>query len=147
MVMKRRNFITLLGSVAVAGPLAARAQEAGRSYRFGIMFGGSRETSRIMAFFAELKLLGFVENKNLDVIPNGFNLREDQYAEYARTLVKSSPDVIFCVGDAATLAVREATLTIPVVGFLSPNIIAAGAVQTFARPGGNVTGVSIMSEL
>jgi putative tryptophan/tyrosine transport system substrate-binding protein len=100
-----------------------------------------------MAFFDELKLLGFVENKNLEVVPNGFNLREDQYGGYARTLVKSGPDAIFCVGDAATLAAREATLTIPVVGFLSPDIVAAGAVRTFARPGGNVTGVSIISEL
>jgi hypothetical protein len=48
-----------------------------------------------MALFDELKLFGFVEGQNLSVAPGGFNLRRDQYAEYARTLVKSNPDVIF----------------------------------------------------
>jgi putative tryptophan/tyrosine transport system substrate-binding protein len=147
--MKRREFVTLIGSAAVAQLIraVARAQEAGRSYRLGIIFGGSREAPRIAAFFDELKLFGFVEGKNLDVLPGGFNLREDQYAEYARTLAKSNPDAIFCVGDAAALAAREATQTIPVVGFLSPNMVGAGVIRTFARPGGNVTGVSILAEL
>jgi ABC-type uncharacterized transport system substrate-binding protein len=100
-----------------------------------------------VAFFDELKLFGFVEGQNLSLAPGGFNLRSDQYAEYATTLVKSNPDVIFCVGDAAMLAAREATQTIPLVGLLSPNLVAAGVVRTFARPGSNVTGVSFPSEL
>jgi putative ABC transport system substrate-binding protein len=100
-----------------------------------------------MAFFDELKLLGFVEGKNLNVVPGGFELGPDHLADYAKTLAKSNPDVIFCVGDAATLAAREATQTIPVVGLMSPNIVAAGVVRTFARPGSNVTGVTFPSEL
>ena len=100
-----------------------------------------------MALFDELKLFGFVEGQNLSVAPGGFNLRSDQYAEYARTLVKSNPDVIFCVGDAAMLAAREATQTIPLVGLLSSSMVAAGLIRTFARPGSNVTGVSFPSEL
>jgi putative ABC transport system substrate-binding protein len=113
----------------------------------GIIFGGSRETPRIAAFFDELKLLGFVEGKNLSVAPGGFDLRKDQYAEYARTLVQSNPDVILGPNDAATLAARGASQTIPVVGFLSPNIVAAGVVRTFAQPGGNVTGIGTLAEL
>jgi putative ABC transport system substrate-binding protein len=100
-----------------------------------------------VAFFDELKLLGFVEGKNLGVVPGGFDLGIDHFAEYAKTLARSDPDVIFCVGDAAVLAAREATLTIPVVGLFSPNMVAAGLIRTFARPGSNVTGVSIISEL
>ena len=106
--------------------------------------GAVAETPRIAAFFDELKLLGFAEGKNLNVAPGGFNLRNDQYAEYARTLVKSNPDVIFSVGDAPTLAAKEANQTIPVVGFLSPNMVAMGVIRTFARPGGNVTGVGTL---
>jgi putative tryptophan/tyrosine transport system substrate-binding protein len=148
--MNRREFVTFIGSAAVAQlvrPPVARAQDAGRTYRLAIMFGGPREAARVVTFFDELKLLGFVEGKNLSIVPGGFDLRSDHYAEYARTLAKSNPDVIYCVGDGATLAAREATQSIPVVGFFTPNIVAAGVVQAFARPGGNVTGVSFPSEL
>jgi putative ABC transport system substrate-binding protein len=148
--VKRREFVTLIGSAAVTQlvrPATARAQEAARTYRLGIIFGGSREAPRVAAFFDELKVLGFVEGKNLNVIPGGFDLPPDHFAEYAKKLAKLSPDVIFSVGDAATLAAREATQTIPVVGFMSPNIVAAGVVQTIARPGSNVTGVNFPSEL
>jgi putative ABC transport system substrate-binding protein len=147
--MKRREFVTLIGSAAV-GQLfqpVARAQEQGRTYQLGIIFGGSRDTPRITAFFEELKLLGFVEGKNLNVVPGGFNLRNDQYMEFARTLTKSNPDVILSIGDAATLAARESTQTIPVVAFLSPKMLAAGVIRTLSRPGGNVTGVGILAEL
>ena len=105
-------------------PSVARAQDTGRSYRLGIIFGGSREAPRVAAFFDELKLLGFVEGKNLDVIPGGFELGIDHFAEYAKTLARSNPDVIFCVGDDAVLAAREATQTIPVVGLFSPKMVA-----------------------
>jgi hypothetical protein len=74
--MKRREFVTLIGSATVAQfvrPRVARAQDAGRTYRFGIMFGGSREAARIVTFFDELKLLGFVEGKNLNIVSGGFD--------------------------------------------------------------------------
>jgi putative ABC transport system substrate-binding protein len=100
-----------------------------------------------VAFFDELQLLGFVEGKNLSVVPGGFDLGIDHFAEYAKTLARSNPDVIYCIGDAAILAAKEATQTIPVVGFFSPNMVAAGLIRTFARPGSNVTGVSFPSEL
>ena len=147
--IKRREFVALIGSAAVAQLFrpVARAQEAGRTYQLGIIFGSSRETPRIATFFDELKLLGFVEGNNLNVVPGGFNLRNDQYAEYARTLAKSNPDVIFGPNDHAALAAKEATQTIPVVGFLSPNMVVMGVIRTFARPGGNVTGVGTLSEL
>jgi hypothetical protein len=77
--MKRREFVTLIGSAAFAQVFRpiARAQETGRAYQLGIIYGGSRETPRIAAFFDELKLLGFAEGKNLNVARGGFNLRND----------------------------------------------------------------------
>ncbi len=148
--MRRREFVTLIGSAAVAPllrPSVAWTQDAARIYRFSIISGAARDTPRVMALFDELKLFGFVEGKNLDVVPGGFSLRNDQYAEYARTLATSNPDVIFCVGDGAMFAAREVTQTIPLVGLLSPNLVVAGAVRTFARPGSNVTGISFPTEL
>jgi putative ABC transport system substrate-binding protein len=148
--MRRRKFITLIGS-ATAVPLlwvpVPRAQEPGRIYRLGVIMGPARQAPRVVAFFDELKGLGFVEGQNLNIVPGGFDLRNDQYAEYAMTLTESNPNVIFCVSDAATLAAKKATQTIPVVGLISPDMLAASVVRSFARPGGNITGVSIVPEL
>ena len=145
--MRRREFITLLGSAAAAWPQATRAQEAGRIYRLGIMTGAARAATRMVAFFDELKLFGFVEGQNLKIVVGGFDLRDDQLAEVAATLVNAAPDAIFCVSDAATRAAQESAHTVPIVG-LSTDLVAAGLVRSLARPGGNVTGVSILgSEL
>jgi ABC transporter substrate binding protein len=143
--MRRREFLTLLGGAA-ALPFAAQAQDAGRTYRLGIMTGGPREAPRIAAFFDELKVFGFIEGKNVTVVAGGFDLHNNQFADYARPLVNSAPDVIVSAGDVATRAAKETTLTIPIVG-LSPDMVAAGLVPTFARPGGNVTGISVQLEL
>jgi putative ABC transport system substrate-binding protein len=145
--MTRREFITLIES-AVAVPLlwvpVARAQEPGRIYRLGMVTGAGRQAPRIVAFFDELKGFGFVEGQNLKIVAGGFDVRDDQSAEVAATLAKSAPDVIFCVSDVATRAAKESTRTVPIVG-LSGDMVAADLVRSFARPGGNVTGVSILS--
>jgi putative ABC transport system substrate-binding protein len=142
--MRRREFIALIGS-ATASPLlrvfAARAQEPGRIYRLGVLTGVARTAPRMVAFFDELKVLGFIEGQNLKIVVGGFNLRDDQYAEVAATLAKAAPDVVFCVSDAATRAAQEAAHSVPVVT-LSPDLVAAGFVRSLARPGGNITGVS-----
>ena len=143
--MRRREFIALIGGAASL-PFAVDAQEAGHTYRLGIMTGGPREAPRYAAFFDELKLLGFTEGQNLTVIAGGFDLRRSQFADYARTLVKSNPDVIVCAGEAAMHAAKEATQTIPVIG-QSTDMVAAGLVRSFAHPGGNITGISIQLEL
>ena len=85
--MRRREFITLIGSAAAALPLlrvpVARAQEAGRIYRLGVIAGPARQAPRIVAFFDELRGLGFVEGHNLQIVAGGFGLREDQLTEVA----------------------------------------------------------------
>ena len=79
--MRRRKFIGLIGSVAAVPLLwvqVARAQEPGRVYRLGMITGAARQTPRVVAFFDELKGLGFVEGQNLKIVAGGFNLRDDQ---------------------------------------------------------------------
>jgi putative ABC transport system substrate-binding protein len=140
--MRRRDFITLIGSAAVVPLLRApfaRAQEPGRIYRLATMTGASRRAPRMVAFFDELKTLGFVEGQNLKIVAGGFELRNDQYADVAATLPKAAPDVVFCVSDVAT----RAAPTLPIVG-LSDDMLAAGFVRSFSHPGGNITGVSIL---
>src|SRR6478736_4323676 len=117
--MRRREFIALIGSAAAVSLLlvpVARAQEPGRIYRLGVMSGAARQAPRIVAFFDELKGLGFVEGHNLQIVAGGFGLREDQLTEVAATVAKSASDVIFCGDDLAVRAIQEAIHTVPIVG-------------------------------
>jgi putative ABC transport system substrate-binding protein len=144
--MRRRDFI-VLGGAALAWPLATRAQEPGRTYRLGIMTGAARAAPRMAAFFDELKVFGFVEEQNLNVVAGGFDLHDDQFPGVAATLAKAAPDAVFCVSDAATRAMRELAHPVPIVA-LSTDLVAAGFVRSLARPSGNITGVSVLgSEL
>jgi putative ABC transport system substrate-binding protein len=145
--MRRRKFIALIGSAAAVSSLlvpVARAQEPGRIYRLGVIAGPVRQAPRIVAFFDELKGLGFVEGHNLQIVAGGFGLREDQFTEIAATVAKSAPEVILCADDHAVRAMQEATHTVPIVG-LSVDMVAAGFVRSLARPGGNTTGVSLLA--
>jgi putative ABC transport system substrate-binding protein len=84
--MRRREFTALIGSAAalpLLRPAVARAQEPGRIYRLGILTGAARQTPRMVAFFDELKVLGFVEGQNLKIVVGGFDLLENQYADVA----------------------------------------------------------------
>ena len=69
----------------------SRAQEPGRIYRLGILTGAARQAPRMVAFFDQLKVLGFVEGQNLKIVAGGFDLREAQFADVAATLAKSRP--------------------------------------------------------
>jgi putative ABC transport system substrate-binding protein len=120
------------------------AQQAERTYRLGVLTGVARAAPRMIAFFDELKILGFVEGQNLKIVVDGFDLRDDQYAEVAATLTKNAADVVFCISDAATRAAQQTAHTVPIVAlFTDP--VAAGFVRSLARPGGNITGVSILA--
>lgn len=141
--MRRREFITLVGGAA-AWPLAARAQEAGRTYRLGSVHPNPRNTPHLIAFFDELQRLGFVEGHNLTVDGRGFGLRVDQFPEMAREMAKSGADVILCAGDAATRATQQATTAIPILS-ITDDMIGSGLVQALAKPGNNTTGVSILA--
>jgi putative ABC transport system substrate-binding protein len=98
----------------------------------------------MLAFFNELQRFGFIEGQNLNVIPGGFDVRFEQLAELAAAMVKAAPDAIFTTGGLITRAAQEATRTVPIVGG-SEDMIAEGLVASLGRPGGNTTGISMLS--
>jgi putative tryptophan/tyrosine transport system substrate-binding protein len=142
--MRRREFISLLGGVAATWPVAARAQEADRVYRLGAMIPVGRETPAIVAFFDEMRLFGFIEGKNLAVVPNGFGVHNDELVERAKALVDATPDVIISGPDNYTRVLQQATRTIPLVA-MTEDMLRAGFVSSLARPTGNITGISLLS--
>jgi putative ABC transport system substrate-binding protein len=144
--MRRREFITLLGGTAasVSTPLPLCAQEAGRIYRIGFVSGPAREDTVFIAFFEELRGLGFIEGQNLTVIAGGFGLRNEQFTQAAAEIAKAAPDAICTTGAVATRAVQAATRTIPILAS-ADDMVGDGLVPSMRRPGGNTTGVSLLA--
>jgi putative tryptophan/tyrosine transport system substrate-binding protein len=126
--MRRREFIALICASAT-WPLAASAQEAGRTYRLGGVSSLPRNAPPFVAMVDELRRLGFIDGQNLTIEWHNYGPRIDLIPELAAELVKAHVDVIYVGGDVATRAAQHATATIP----------------TLARPGGNTTGVSILA--
>ncbi len=145
MLMRRREFVAFLGGAAVAWPLAARAQQAGKLYRIGYLSLGSlaAEASRFNAFRAGLAALGYVEGKNLVIetrwLEGG---KYDQLAELATQLVDLKVDVIVTYSTPGVSAAQRATTTIPIVFLTVGDAIAMGFASSLAHPGGNVTGTT-----
>ena len=143
--MRRREFITLLGSAAAVVPLTARAQQPGKPARIGV-FAGS--TNAIMgpayrAFLDELRRAGFVEGRNLTVVLRQSDQDFSALSTQAVEMARDNPDVLVALGlEHALRAFMQASRTIPIV-FVANNYdpIALGYVQSLAKPGGNVTGV------
>jgi putative ABC transport system substrate-binding protein len=144
MSMRRREVITLIGGAAATWPLKVRAQQPGRTYRLGLLSQAGRQTPQILAFFDELRLLGFVEGHNLAVIPEGFDAPIEQLASRAEAMLKAVPDVLVGAGEGATRALKSATQTVPIIG-AAEDMLASGLVPSLSRPGGNVTGFSLLS--
>jgi putative ABC transport system substrate-binding protein len=142
--MTRREFIAVLGSAAIAWPLAARGQEAGRTYQIGGMTAGPRGAPYWVAVFDELRRAGFIEGQNLTIDWHQYASRVDLIPELAAELVKAKVDVIVATGDAAIRAVQQATTTIPILGS-TDDMVGSGLVNSFARPDGNITGTSLLS--
>ncbi len=140
--MKRRDFITLLGGAAT-WPLAARAQEAGRTYRLGMLFPG-REVTAIAAFSDQLRQRGFIEDQNLAIEYRAWGSHLDLISDYMTELLKSHPDVIAAGGPQAVRAAQQATKTIPILA-ITDDMVGEGLVSSMARPNGNTTGVSILA--
>jgi putative tryptophan/tyrosine transport system substrate-binding protein len=138
--MHRREFIAALGGAAVL-PLAAHAQEAGRIYRLGILIPATRAS--IAAFFDELRINGFVEGQNLDVI-GSYSVRAEQIADGVAALVKAAPDVVLCGPETYVRALQGATRTIA-LDSMSEDLVGEGFAASLAKPGGNVTGVSLLT--
>lgn len=141
--MLRREFMTLVGAAAASWPLAARAQEAGRTYRLGFLVPAARTSAAIAAFLDELRLGGFVEGQNLSLI-GGFEVTPEQIADGAAAVVKAVPDAIVSGPELYARALQAATRTIPLVS-MSEDLVGAGLAASLAKPGGNITGISLLS--
>jgi ABC-type uncharacterized transport system substrate-binding protein len=145
-MMKRREFIGLLGGAALAWPVTARGQHAGRVRLIGMLMpypeGDVNAQARVQAFRQELTRLGWPESGvRYDVRFTTDNM--DQVRTAAASLVALKPDVIACVGDRVVAVLRQLTRSVPVVAIAS-DLAGSGFVEGLARPGGNVTGFSVI---
>ena len=141
--MRRREFIALMGA-SVAWPFAALAQQAGRTYRIGLVSPVECEAPPTVAFPDDLRPLGFVKDQNLTIDCRDFGRNADLSSQYAADLVKDRVDAIVTYGEVATRAAQQATKTIPVVA-VTDDMVGSGLVNSLARPNGNTTGVSILA--
>jgi len=138
----RRAFLGGLGLSAIAVPLAAEAQQAGKVYRIGILHSAARESERIKALEEGLRELGYVEGRNLVIEHRFADVKLERLGELATDLVRLKVDVIVTAINPTTLAAKQATTTIPIVMTTGVDPVAAGLVASLARPGGNVTGLT-----
>jgi putative tryptophan/tyrosine transport system substrate-binding protein len=146
-MMKRREFITLLGGAAAAWPLAVRAQQAGKVQIIG--FSGSLSQSAqstwTAAFVQRLREHGWIEDRTVAIDYRWAEGRGERFAEIAAEFVRLKVDVIVTAGTDAVIAVKRATSVIPIVFGTAGDPVANGLVESLARPGGNVTGLSNQS--
>jgi ABC-type uncharacterized transport system substrate-binding protein len=141
----RRELITLLGGAAAAWPFAARAQQAGKLPTIGYSAGGTplTESQRVAAFVQRLRELGWTEGRNVAIEYRWPEGRNDRLAEIAVELVRIKVDVIVTTGTPAALAAKQATSVIPLVITTVADPVGSGLVASLARPGGNITGLSL----
>src|SRR6516165_9068270 len=144
LAMRRRDFIKMIGGAAVGWPLPVWAQEPGRVYRLAFVVPAPRQSPAPIALFDELRRNGFVEGQNLAVIPDGFDADYGHLSELAAALVKAAPDAIIAGPARALQALQSLTHTIPLIG-MTEDMVAEGVVASFARPGSNITGISLLS--
>jgi putative ABC transport system substrate-binding protein len=142
--VKRREFITLLGGAAVAWPLAARAQQAGKLPTIGFLgqTTASVQSQWTAAFLQRLRELGWEEGRTISIEYRWAEGHFERFAEIATEFADRKVDVIVTAGTAPVLAAKQATSVIPIVFAAAGNPVATGLVTSLARPGGNVTGLS-----
>jgi putative ABC transport system substrate-binding protein len=144
--MKRREFMTLL-SGAAAWPIAARAQQAGKLRTIGYLGPNSRslDGQRLEAFVQRLRELGWIEDRTIAIEYRWAEGRNEHLSEIAVEFVSRKMDVIVTSATPPTLAVKQATSVIPIVFAAVGDPVGAGVVKSLARPGGNVTGLSLQA--
>ena len=141
--MRRREFISLIGSTAAAWPLAARAQQP-KIPKLGFLYPGPSTvaTTRIDAFLGGLRAAGYRVPEEVEFISRFANGDPTRLAPMAIELIDQNVDVIVAVSTPAALSARAATATTPIVAFdLETDPVATGMIASLARPGGNITGL------
>jgi putative ABC transport system substrate-binding protein len=146
--MRRREFIRLIGGAAAAWPIAARAQQSKDIPTVGVLWhaGSAEEEDVYLSVLVKaFNDLGYVEGKNIHLDHRFPAENPDRYRTLGQELIDAKPDAIVAVTVAGTAALKQLTSTIPIVFVLVPDPIASGLVESLARPGGNATGLSLMS--
>jgi putative ABC transport system substrate-binding protein len=144
--VKRREFIALVGSAAAAWPLAARAQQRDRMRRIGVLLPAAADDpvsqAWVGAFLQGLALLGWTLGHNVR-LDTRWAMTAADIRKHAAELVAFAPDVILAHGAVTVVPLLQATRTIPIVFPVAGDPVAAGLVDSLARPGGNATGFMI----
>jgi putative ABC transport system substrate-binding protein len=142
--VKRREFITMLGSGAVAWPLAARAQQAERMRRIGVLLPAVADDpewqARVGAFLQALALLGWTIGRNVRIDIRWATTNAGEIRRHAAELAALAPDVILAGGATPAGPLLQATSIVPIVFTFGIDPVGAGLVDSLARPGGNATG-------
>ncbi len=145
--MQRREFITLLGGAAVAWPRAARAQQADRMRRVGVLWNLAADDpegqARQRAFLQGLQELGWTDGRNMRIDYRWAGGDADRFRRYAAELVALAPDVILASASQSVAALLQTTRTVPIVFGSIIDPVGAGFVASLARPGGNATGFTL----
>jgi putative ABC transport system substrate-binding protein len=142
--MRRREFISLIGSVAATWPLVARAQQPERMRRIGVLMSLAADDpeaqARLAAFAQRLRELGWADDRNVRIDTRWAAGDADHFRRYAAELIALAPDVILASGGTGVGALLQATRTVPIVFTQTADPVGAGYVDSLARPGGNTTG-------
>ena len=144
--MRRREFITLLGSAATALPLAAQAQQAGKLPTIGLLVSSTPadESQRVGAFTQRLHQLGWIDGRTITIELRSAEGRPERAHEIAAEFVRRKVDVIVTSGTPIVAVAKQVTSTIPIVFAVAGDPVGNGLVASLARPGGNVTGLSLL---
>ena len=142
----RREFITLMGGAAAAWPIAARAQQSRKLPTIGFLGGATASawSSWSAAFVQRLRELGWSEGRTILIEYRWAEGRHERAAEIAAEFVRLKVDVILTSG-GVLLAAKQATSTVPIVFAVANDPVGAGFVSSLARPGGNITGLSLQT--
>lgn len=143
--MKRNIFGLALGAILIAFCFSVVAQQTGKIYRVGYLdpSTASATTGLLEAFRQELNKRGWIEGKNIIIENRLAELNSERQQDLAAELVRWKPDVIVAAGGAPS-TVKKATATIPIVVASGVDLVAAGLAESLAKPGGNITGLSIL---
>ena len=144
--MKRREFITLLGGAA-AWPLAVRAQQPAKLPTIGYLGSAAPSTQSqwLAAFALRLRELGWTEGLTIAIEVRWAEGRPERFAEIAAEFIRLKVDVIVTAGTDAVVTAKQATSVIPIVFAVAGDPVGTGLVASLARPGGNVTGLSLQT--
>jgi putative ABC transport system substrate-binding protein len=144
----RRQFITLLGGAAAAWPLATRAQQPERLRHIGVLVPGAANDpvwqARIGAFQQALALSGWIIGRNVRIDIRWATTDAAAIRREAEELAALAPDVTLAAGHSSAAPLLQATRTVPIVFAMVQDAVAAGFVDSLARPGGNATGVHVL---